>query len=1161
MDWDKPETDDPETDSEITGLRCIRIAVVKLGPMSSHIYEGFYNMLADIDSVKLAEIAGLRTPQFTDASKYTLNLGWGELKLKLIHNTTQSGWRNIVASKKIQAVIAVVHARRNSTDEQLESVMKQYQLLQSTYQQARCLFIDPNEKQGNNSQDDRTSTFIRYIPLAPESSLRRMLLAMTHELLLNIVHGLHQFVNLPDNHKSLLFSTPVDSTIQVKRTLLGVGLGLKSNDSTPPTPTTPDTPGSSPPPPVQPVTSAPAAVYKVQKNIGDICLMLSDFKGACQYFKFAASQAEKVGDQLWNAAATEGIACSVYLQRMSLAATHDSEFTSDAAWISEVTSLYNDAIQNYEHTSIPLRIEAGIRLSSFLIKFSRDGTLIQESIFDTYGKCKLLTSSNTPQIITKLSELSIYAGFDRKATLLLRLAGQVSAMQGKPEQALKQYLSAASLLSMPLRLNPCTAELEVIKKDSAGIELHKPDILQFALLKEMLSAAKTLSERNPQRCAYYYQLSLFAVSNYHTIVDQSFMYKVFRVLSDYEGSHGCGFKALSPPLPTVPIQPLESPDHHRPVLKTVRVGKQIFSVNHHINPESLQHPVWVAQTTAKVNITLCNPLGIPLTFQRVGVQLESGSVPSRVIWRENVSLASKATGVFTVGIHPLQGGKVTIENVIVYVLANGIVLHPWVLPISCQKDLSPTVHVVSSIPLLSIAPKGSTDHKVEMSLITGQVQPLTFCLQNIGMHSISLLKLSPTELDDNSGQNLITYLSLSCLESAINDILPLGPGTTKELTVYFTAPAMLLSGSKNLQFNLDVLYGKEESEQQLVSTTNIRNLEGHWETYALCQRRASLPCNVEISDGVSCSSSSYSECNRFITASITNHISSQGTGRKQLSIYVANSPYKLIRPHEDAELFSIPSSLAVSADFTDCPIGLQPACHKILLPEGVSVTVLIPTLQLIQNSDRSQFPLEKLSLRWEGQLQSANERIFGRIPLKIVPEIRDSQPLTSVPKIRFCFKEPNAPQEEVKSADYPLDGETVSVGLVVDDEEMLISRSTFINQEESEVTLHGFHDLTIKLLSEDSSRSSRPLSIKIGFTQKGIRANTFHAACLGETVSYEGSISADLLPDGDDGHPITISLHSPGITLLQVMVITDEATHTHTFPIRCVNKRLSSFNK
>ncbi|KAJ9457480.1 trafficking protein particle complex subunit 9 [Diplonema papillatum] len=981
------EKDRPDTGATIGNLSTIRVSLIKLGVVSSHLFSVLHEMLKKFSVVRTGDVAGLPEYQSNSKARFHLDLTHGTFKLNVVAGQVTSAWKDLAASKKSFATIALVHARRN-TEAQLEAIFQEFRSLQQWHPQARLILIDPDEAQVKTITKN-----MRALPWrnTPKDNTERTMHALVHEVLQTIVQSIHDSLNPHEGQRGPGLLSPMDEKI-----------GQESK---------------------QKREEREAARYI--KHSGDLCLLASDYASAQSYFKQASNALDRVGDQVWHGASLEGQACALYSSKMQAVGSRSPDF--DAAgfdsWVAEVVNYYHEAMAMFEAGGCPtLRVEAGFRLARFLTDTKAPRAHILQVVFDTFGYARAL--NNQTPVITALAELCVSLGFRRKAALLMRISAQHAFMKGSYEQSLKLYIPAAQLLRVPIQWE---SERPVLVATKPRANAQGWDFLQFLLLKEAIQVAEALKKTVPD-FGLHSQLALYTLAEYAHVTDQQWAYSTLLSLSRAKS----GLPLLSSSLPCT-VTPLSLEDHLRKEAFVVRTGPQVFLFNKFIDTDNkaAAKPAWMVGTIGRLSLSLTNVLSIPLTFSSICVHVNNG----HVIAKPRVTIGPKKTKEVIVGVRPLNEGTLTVTALDVTVspekatfaggsvnslvsssmnnvaAASGsgssLMVSPTERHCSFTVPVDPPVEVSVSenMPLLWVYPKNGAEHHVSLALLTGQQSSFTLILHNIGSMPVDALRLTLSSKNGDAG-HLQVYYDTTAVENA----LPIKPGTELEVLVTVAAPQLPLSHRK-FMLQIAVRYGTGGEERQLVGTEAVRNLDNsNWETYLVPRRTVVIPVAVAVSDGLFCSSCVKTECGRFMSVKLVNY--------HARALSVLNTPYQKHVCTTLRHPFFTPVSRHIPLDnrmAAASPAEFTPAAERVVVPSQSIATLLIPVHQF---SDAADVVPGKLSLPWATQSNKAK----GSIPLQSPSRPVSSSaiafvPAPKLPTVVFC--------------DVDHDGETLSVELTL----------------------------------------------------------------------------------------------------------------------------------
>eukprot|EP01065_Artemidia_motanka_P025122 TRINITY_DN30006_c0_g1_i1.p1 TRINITY_DN30006_c0_g1~~TRINITY_DN30006_c0_g1_i1.p1 ORF type:complete len:1189 (+),score=284.38 TRINITY_DN30006_c0_g1_i1:120-3686(+) len=944
-----------DADATLAQLQTVRVAVVPLGEMSPHIFGLYFGILSSIDSVQLSDVAGLHMTRPSEKSKYQyhLDVKSAQVRLQFVRSKEHSVWRNLVASKRVMGIVALIHARRNS-DEDLRRLFQSFRAMQAETPLARCILVDPDDSQSGmdlSSIGLRDTDFdhIRFVPWVSRENASRVLLSMVHELVLGIVQDI---LGTMRREGELPLTTHLDRELQHETKQKW----------------------------------AERMQARMLKHLGDLCLLLGDTKSAQQSFRQACDASERIGDLLWCAASIEGDACAIYSENCR---------SGEGKWVGEVTSLLEEALRDYDKVHCPeLRVECGVRLAYFLSIYTTDRKKILDMIMDTSSHATTRLQGQIP-LLRRLAQIALSIGCQRKAASMLRLAALYEHKAGRDFQSWRTYLPAARLLKIPIGFDEGRGVLTVLdEKSCAG---GGWDTLQLLLVKEMLQVAAKLRQ-DGRDMGLHCQLSLFVLSHFARLTNQSWQQATLQELKQAAPSvHGLLDASPLPLLTGSGVVPAHLPVHLRPIVQTNHVGKRVFVTNPYLKRKEEVPVTWVRGRTGQVSITLTNIFKVPLEFTTVSVRVKDDLL-HRVIACCDETLPALGRSTVTVGVVPLSVGNLTITGVEVSLAA--LPHHP---PFVLQLAESVTVPVAMDLPELSVCPKGLSVHRVAVHCLTGSRSHLTtLVLYNTGQTSIPCIELRLAEELVAPPRGIVITYDRDALERA----LPLEAGSTLEVPIELwtppslpqqhrgnavrvtPAPASGGASTVHLPLQMRVVYGKGTDHRELVATERMRNIDGHWETYVLSRCEQPLPVTVALTEGPRLAAPcKMSVCRRFIVVRVYNRSS---------GCVLVNAEYTCteVRENDTQRMHPFflpllpPTSMGELA--AGVPPTLGPAPAEVQLPVRDTVTVLLPLSQwsfpvcFSRGDSALGLLLPRLSLRWRSDVEAGREA--GAIPLAPEPQ-------------------------------------------------------------------------------------------------------------------------------------------------------------------------------
>eukprot|EP00755_Sulcionema_specki_P032709 Sspe_Gene.19907::Locus_7280_Transcript_1_1_Confidence_1.000_Length_3470::g.19907::m.19907/K20306/TRAPPC9, TRS120; trafficking protein particle complex subunit 9 len=678
----------PEADASYAGMRGIRIAVLRLGDISDHLFDFYFDMLSSFKMIGGDDVAGVGNPRLFPPPdplplKYNKRaLSCGVLQLNWVKDAVPSPWQDLMGHRKVLAAVALVHGARYD-EAKFKELLKTFESIEGKVYRTMYLVIAPSEA-GYSDTNVYKTKHICLIPWCKRAATMQMLQAAVHELLLDILATIHRNIH---SSTPLVLTTPEDPP------------GVKQRED------------------VQKARRA--------KHVADLCLLLCDYESAERYYSELKDNLALSG--LWKGAACEGAACAL---SQTISNTLPAEVQRQK--MKKVVWYHEEALEHYDQATDPnvriLQAEACIRLAQLQIQCGSQRDEVLSTVMSGYSIAS--TIQDQVPIIRRLAQLCVSVGYHRKAAFLLRSLACIEKTKVRYFDALRTYVVAAQLVHIPIELNH-RGQL-VAKGGDTGKGWHH---LQLTLVKEMMQVAVELKNTQGES-GYFYQLSLYALMRYAGILDQQWQTSCLKDLT--HDMHGVPSLRPFPLLQS--ITPLPLVPHLRPVIQRVKKGLNIFTHNPYLKDKAGPEITWVKGATGEVSIVLSNPLKVPLPLSSIGVTVEN--IAAR-LFTQSETLQGQSQHTVTIGVHPLTAGTLKITNV--EIILSPMPLQPFLIPI--EPPLAITV--INEIPVLGLSVTDRLAHRHTIPMYPSDKVTFPVNLRNIGVLPVEYLSLSV--LNDSQG--------------------------------------------------------------------------------------------------------------------------------------------------------------------------------------------------------------------------------------------------------------------------------------------------------------------------------------------------------------------------------------------------------------------------
>jgi hypothetical protein len=577
---------------------------------------------------------------------------------------------------------------------------------------------------------------------------------------------------------------------------------------------------------------------RVQKTIGDYCLLAGSPLDANAHYSTAIELARLTGDVLWHAGAIEGHVCALVLDR---AAVHKNEILEQ-----EVQFRYSEVLQLYRRaTALSFELEATLKLARFLCRKELARDVVELVMGAVEGSKALLDASDRLVVNVEAARIFSALGYERKAAFY----GRQVALLYQQQHSYWAAVSALQVMSLTAESYKCLSKAEGRDK-----QIGEWSTLQVDVLNDMLSAAVRAGD-----ALAAWNAAAQLLRNHYPLITPNSQVALATALSMSAERLAPGTRSSNPALPFVRLNAYAPVPPEREIVKRTANKKEWWMGRTSTGPfiytpfvakgdTNTKIPVvWIVGEPVEVHVELANPCAFEVTVESISL-----SVDHRVFeaFPVSVTLPPNSGQMLTLSGLPLSVGEITLRGCIVkcfgviaehlfeevteWSAAKGTALgdpfrngHRGRQPALCDK-----VEVVQPLPLLVAQVVGGEGAAV---LYEGEIREMQISLSNAGVVPVVEAHMTLT------GKQLQHVVSIG--HSVLEDALPLPPGAT------VVVPVTLKAGppTTNTDLQAGVKPSKDAISPMLVIHYAGPSMEG---TEAPPGRRVALPLQLHVQRGL-----------------------------------------------------------------------------------------------------------------------------------------------------------------------------------------------------------------------------------------------------------------------------------------------------------------------
>ena len=311
-------------------------------------------------------------------------------------NAILSEWGDFQAYRKVLGVLGLCYAPASDIDE-VYSTFKEYTSQYASAKAMRCFVFEPSEDQV--ARDSKSREHLIMFPPGERQALEYHVTTMMHDFCAHLLMAFEEYVLVAENMGSSLTS-PLDD----------IASQQKQNDLT---------------------LQKKQQLGRVQKSIGDHCLLAGSPEDAHDHYMTATDLARQSGDIIWHAGAIEGLVASLVVQHENRLIDIDEEgeepvtrqHSMDDESLTSLRIMYYEAISLYlRKNATVLAQEATLKLANIISTYGRQP--MNEVLELTSNAIERLSDSTILNeekmlIMLEISRVMHDVGCERKAALAL----------------------------------------------------------------------------------------------------------------------------------------------------------------------------------------------------------------------------------------------------------------------------------------------------------------------------------------------------------------------------------------------------------------------------------------------------------------------------------------------------------------------------------------------------------------------------------------------------------------------------------------------------------------------------------------------------------------------------------------------------------------------
>lgn len=764
----------------------IRVAVLPIDNIPPPLLRDYASMLARHCKIDLSTISSFYTEhQKSPFAQQPWNSGSLRFKF-MLGGSPPSPWEDFQSNRKILVVIGICHCP-SSPD--LDLVIEQFTAACKGYTSAlvqRCFAFCPGDSQLEDVSKKGGNLIL--FPPSDRQTQEFHLQTMMQDIAASLLMEFEKWVLKAESTGTIL-KTPLDSQAS-----------LSSEEV---------------------IKAKKRRLGRVQKTIGDYCLLAGSPVDANAHYSTALELARLTGDYFWYAGALEGSVCALLMDRMG---------QKDPVLEEEVKFRYNSVILHYRKSSIqdntqrvsPLsfELEATLKLARFLCRRELAREVVELLTTAADGAKSLIDASDRLILYVEIARLFGSLGYQRKAAFFSRQVAQLYLQQENKLAA----ISAMQVLAMTTKAYRVQSRASISKyalpnesgsSHTEAVKMHPHSVvslfesqwstLQMVVLREILMSAVRAGDPLTAWSA-----AARLLRSYYPLITPAGQNGLASALTTSADRLPSGTRCADPALPFIRLQSFPLHPSQMDIVKrnparedwwagAAPSGPFIYTPfsKGEQNDSSKQELIWIVGEPVQVLVELANPCGFDLIVDSIYLSVHSGNFDAFPV---SVNLPPNSSKVITLSGIPTSVGPVTIPGCIVHCFgvvtehffrdvenlllgaAQGLVLSD---PFRCcgsakLKNISvPNISVVSPLPLLVAHVVGGDGAVI---LYEGEIRDVWISLANAGTVPVEQAHISL------SGKNQDSVVSIA--HETLKAALPLKPGA--EVTIPVTLKAWQL---------------------------------------------------------------------------------------------------------------------------------------------------------------------------------------------------------------------------------------------------------------------------------------------------------------------------------------------------------------------------------
>ncbi|GAB2273817.1 hypothetical protein Dimus_039051 [Dionaea muscipula] len=778
-----------EPDVSVESMCTIRIAVLQVGPIPRSLFRDYTSLLTIHSKIDLSSISSFYTEH--QKSPFT-HQPWdsGCLRFKfIVGGSPPSPWEDFQSNRKILAVIGIFHCPSSPdldlVTDQFSSACKGY----SSSLAHRCFGFSPGDEQLEDGSKKEGNLIL--FPPADRQTLEMHLHTMMQDIAASLLMEFEKWV-LKAESAGTIVKTPLDSQAS-----------LSSEEV---------------------IKAKKRRLGRVQKTIGDYCLLAGSPVDANAHYNTALELARLTGDYFWYAGALEGSVCALLMDRMG---QRDPVLEDEVKYrFNSVTLHYRKSfIQDNAQRVSPLtfELEATLKLARFLCRRELAKEVVELLTNAADGAKSLIDASDRLVLFVEIARLYASLGYERKAAFFSRQVAQLYLQQENRLAAISaMQVLAISTKAYRVQSKASISTLSSSKENEQSHadfgKMHHHSVvslfesqwntLQMVVLREILLSAVRAGDPLAAWSA-----AARLLRNYYPLITPAGQNGLVSALENSASRLPSGTRCADPALPFIrmhsfPIHPSQmdivkrSPSREDWWVGSAPSGPFIYTPfsKGETNNSNKQELIWVVGEPVQVLVELANPCGFDLRVDSIYLSVPTGNFDAFPISVTLPPVSSKVIGLSGI---PTSVGPITIPGCIVHCFgvitehlfrdvenllagaAQGLVLSDPFR--SCGsptlRNVSiPNISLVPPLPLLVSRVVGGDGAVI---LYEGEIRNVWISLANAGTVPVEQAHISL------SGKNQDAVISIS--SETLNFVLPLKPGA--EVTLPVTLRAWQLSAA------------------------------------------------------------------------------------------------------------------------------------------------------------------------------------------------------------------------------------------------------------------------------------------------------------------------------------------------------------------------------